>query len=214
MRMRLFHGISRPSITIDDPKANAYYRRACAGQTAAIALLEADLRIRWSNAMFSEIVTWSGNEPNPRGIARFLAASGLREQVLDVFSSGRPIEASLSLPNHIAQRHWRGFVFGCQKNKPRTVLTIIEPCIAVLQFESDTGHVTWRNEQALERLRSPKLCEPGREVWARQPFREIDWNELVVSELESRDEKCYTAVEIGGCGREKNLRIRFVANTA
>jgi hypothetical protein len=213
MRIRLFYGMSRPSISIDDPKANAYYRRACTGQTAAIALLEADLRVSWSNAIFSEVVTGSGNEPNPHGIARFLAATGLREQVLDVFSSGRPIEASLSLPNHIARRYWRGFVFGCQKNRPRNVLTILEPRIAVLQFESDTGHVTWRNEEALERLHSPKLCEPGREVWARQPFREIDWNELVVKELESRDVRSSVAVEISRSELGKNFRIRFVANS-
>src|ERR1700736_1531708 len=161
MRIRLFYGMSRPSITSDDPRASAYYQSACASRTAAIALFETDLRVRWSNSMFGDLVTCSGNERTRQGIASFLAATRLREQVLDVFTSGREKETFISLPNHITSRYWRGVVLGCQKEKPRKVLMILQPCIAIIQFESDTGHVTWRNEQGLAQLCSPQSCETG-----------------------------------------------------
>jgi hypothetical protein len=214
MGLRQFHGITRPLISIEEDQARAYYERACASPTAAIAVLEANLRVRWSNYMFNEVVACSGNEPTGQGILRFLAETGLREQVLDVFASGQRTEAFLSLPNHLARRHWQGAVLGCQKVKPKRVLIILELCSAVLQFESDTGRITWRSEHALHNVCPARSGVAGREVWTVQPFRQIDWSELLVKELETPGGKCLNAVDIRASRREKTSRIRFVVSSS
>src|SRR5207237_1263322 len=152
--MRLLRKFKHSNFSIEDPEVNSYYRRACTDPTAAIAVVGANLHLLWANRNFHEALACVGKRADRNSLTRFLAETEIGERVLDVFASGRQKEVSLSLPNRNSRRHWRVRIAGCETQKPKRVLLVMQLCKTLMQFESDTGQVTWCDENTLHGLRS------------------------------------------------------------
>lgn len=214
MVLRNFRGLTKPAISIQDHQAKAYFERASASSTAAVAVFEANLRVRWSNQIFDQILASLGTDPASPPMTRFLGETGMRDKLLDVFASGQHAETSVCLPNHITRRHWKGAILACQKPKPKRIVLILHLCSPVLQFQSDTGRISWRSEHASNSGGENQAGVAGLEVWAVPPFSQIDWSEFLISELASPGGKCLKPFSIREGDRQKGLNFSFVESSS
>ncbi|MDQ2945072.1 MAG: hypothetical protein M3Y27_03885 [Acidobacteriota bacterium] len=149
---------------------------------AGTLLVDADLNVAAHSRGMKQPLACYGLALNAAGLNDFIGLSGLRDHILDVFASGRVHELVVSAP-HGARRHWRATLTGSEEGKPKQVLVSLEPCSPVLQFDSDTGHVTWLEADECKRVGWLNSSEAG-DVWNVPAVRHIDWQELLIKQLE------------------------------
>lgn len=150
--------------------------------SGATLLVDADLSVASHSKGMKELLACYSLELDKAGLNQFVAVSGLRDHILDVFASGRRHELVVSGPRG-ARRHWRAVLTGSEEAKPKQVLVTLEPCSSLLQFESGTGHITWLDTDECKRLGWLESLE-ARDVWNVPALRHIDWQDLLIRQLE------------------------------
>lgn len=153
-------------------------RNAC----DATLLIDADLSVAAHGKAMKKVLTCFGLPMDKAGLNKFIAVSELRDHILDVFASGQRHELVVSGSGGDC-RHWRAALTGAEKGKPKQVLLTFEPCTSLIQFESDSGRVTYFDKDECKRLGWLDNIEADG-VWDVPALRQLDWQELLIQQLE------------------------------